>query len=324
MVRDDDAGREVLTVAEPDAAGDAAFDVDLDRSRDAGADRSTKALRRRREGARERSDPAPGRGAERPVVDREVVEEAEERARGEGTLGERAHRGAAEHGAHRLGGDGLVEEVASGHEEEAQHLVHLARAEAEELRGDRAQAPGRLGRGHRQLGRRRAVERAEESDGVVDGAGQLRQGAQGDRRRAEGGDRRAPDHLHGEAQLGHHLGIERGGGHAHVGAEAWGERLGRDGTADRGARLEHEHAQPRAGEAGRGREGVGRGAQEEDVALAHESLPSRSSRRMAMAALRPGAPVMQPPGWVLEPHIHRFFTGVRYCAQPGAGRRKKI
>ena len=40
------------------------------------------------------------------------------------------------------------------------------------------------------------------------------------------------------------------------------------------------------------------------------------------AALRPGAPMMPPPGCVAEPHMYRPSTGVRYCAHPGTGRRK--
>src|SRR5262245_59969838 len=31
-----------------------------------------------------------------------------------------------------------------------------------------------------------------------------------------------------------------------------------------------------------------------------------------------------PPGWAAAPHRYSPFTGVRYCAQPAAGRRKNI
>ena len=44
---------------------------------------------------------------------------------------------------------------------------------------------------------------------------------------------------------------------------------------------------------------------------------------ICIAALRPGAPMMPPPGCVAEPHMYRSRIGVRYCAQPGAGRKKK-
>src|SRR5204862_318466 len=44
--------------------------------------------------------------------------------------------------------------------------------------------------------------------------------------------------------------------------------------------------------------------------------------RMRSAQLRPGAPMMPPPGCVAEPHIQRLRTGVLYCAHPGTGRAK--
>ena len=47
------------------------------------------------------------------------------------------------------------------------------------------------------------------------------------------------------------------------------------------------------------------------------------SFRISSAANRPGAPMMPPPGWVADPHIYRFLIGVRNCAHPGTGRRKK-
>ena len=48
----------------------------------------------------------------------------------------------------------------------------------------------------------------------------------------------------------------------------------------------------------------------------------RPCPRMRRAAFRPGAPMTPPPGWVADPHIHRFRRGVAYFAQPGAGRKK--
>src|SRR5205085_4275780 len=47
------------------------------------------------------------------------------------------------------------------------------------------------------------------------------------------------------------------------------------------------------------------------------------SRMMCMAGNRPGAAIIPPPGCVAEPHMYRFFMGVRYCAHPGTGRKKK-
>ena len=43
---------------------------------------------------------------------------------------------------------------------------------------------------------------------------------------------------------------------------------------------------------------------------------------MRRAALRPGAPMMPPPGCVADPPIHNWRIGVAYCAHPGDGRRK--
>ena len=43
---------------------------------------------------------------------------------------------------------------------------------------------------------------------------------------------------------------------------------------------------------------------------------------MTMAAFRPGAPVMDPPGWVEPPVWYRPGMGIRCAAQPGAGRER--
>src|SRR5581483_5495190 len=52
-------------------------------------------------------------------------------------------------------------------------------------------------------------------------------------------------------------------------------------------------------------------------------LGNRSDFSTSRAAIRPGAPMMPPPGWVAEPQSHRSLTGVRYLAHPGTGRLKK-
>ena len=42
----------------------------------------------------------------------------------------------------------------------------------------------------------------------------------------------------------------------------------------------------------------------DDVALAdHRALHHHCSARIRLAALRPGAPMIPPPGWVADPHM---------------------
>jgi len=48
----------------------------------------------------------------------------------------------------------------------------------------------------------------------------------------------------------------------------------------------------------------------------------RFSFRYSSAEIRPGAPMMPPPGCVADPHIQRSRTGVRYRDHPGTGRLK--
>jgi hypothetical protein len=43
------------------------------------------------------------------------------------------------------------------------------------------------------------------------------------------------------------------------------------------------------------------------------------SCRSTIAALRPGAPVMEPPGWLDPPVWYRPGMGMRWEAQPGKG-----
>ena len=52
------------------------------------------------------------------------------------------------------------------------------------------------------------------------------------------------------------------------------------------------------------------------------ALPALPCLEIRIAALRPGAPMMPPPGCVADPHMYRRSMGVAYCAQPGTGRRK--
>jgi hypothetical protein len=48
------------------------------------------------------------------------------------------------------------------------------------------------------------------------------------------------------------------------------------------------------------------------VSRRHATLPfPERAPRSSSAAIRPGAPMIPPPGWVAEPHIHRSLIGVR-------------
>src|SRR5262249_55491744 len=91
---------------------------------------------------------------------------------------------------------------------------------------------------------------------------------------------------------------------------------GQRAAPDAVALLDHGRLQAGAREQRRGHEPVHAAAYDDDVG--HDRCP-----RILSAALRPGAPMMPPPGCVAEPHIHSFRMGVSYCAQPGTGRAKK-
>src|SRR5687768_16913814 len=115
--------------------------------------------------------------------------------------------------------------------------------------------------------------------------------------------------------------------------ESWMELFGDGGAANDRPRFEHErlHASPR--QHGCRREAIVTAADEDDVGhldppsfAASESTLARLRRRgvrrsSSSAALRPGAPMMPPPGCVADPHIYRLLMGVRYLAHPGTGRR---
>ncbi len=64
----------------------------------------------------------------------------------------------------------------------------------------------------------------------------------------------------------------------------------------------------------RGDQAVVAAADDEHALLRHQATcfpPRFFSFRYSSAAMRPGAPMMPPPGCVAEPHIHRSWTGVR-------------
>ncbi len=76
--------------------------------------------------------------------------------------------------------------------------------------------------------------------------------------------------------------------------------------------LEKEHLPARLPEESGRRQAVVASPDHDDVVphpfpFPQIALALRSSR----AAFAPGAPIIPPPGWVAEPHIQRFRTGVR-------------
>ena len=79
-------------------------------------------------------------------------------------------------------------------------------------------------------------------------------------------------------------------------------------AADRLAPLENQHLATRPRETRRGGEAVLAGADDHGVeARRHTALASS----MVRAQSAPGAPMMPPPGWVPEAHIHSPSMGVR-------------
>ena len=85
--------------------------------------------------------------------------------------------------------------------------------------------------------------------------------------------------------------------------------FGDGGAADDTAPLEHQRPEAGLREVARGDEAVVPAADDDDVAAgrsrrAHaRTLPLRQSESSLRAALRPGAPMMPPPGCVAEPHM---------------------
>src|SRR5437763_11363017 len=97
------------------------------------------------------------------------------------------------------------------------------------------------------------------------------------------------------------------------------------GPANLRAAFEHEWFESSLGQIKGGDQPVVTAADDDDIPLAsarHYAAPL-TSLRISNAARRPFAPMMPPPGWVADPHMYRFLMGVRYCAHPGTGRRKK-
>src|SRR5688500_16790082 len=82
--------------------------------------------------------------------------------------------------------------------------------------------------------------------------------------------------------------------------------------------LEHQHPPALFCQQRRGGNAVGAGTDHDRVVAVHDEAP-----RISSAASRPPAPIIPPPGCVPEPHCQSPRTGVRYCAHPGDGRRKK-
>src|SRR5207248_6636098 len=89
------------------------------------------------------------------------------------------------------------------------------------------------------------------------------------------------------------------------------------------ATLEYDGFVAGFGEIKRGDQAVVSGADDHHRVLRHQMRPPFQSLRICCAASRPGAPMMPPPGCVAEPHIYRFFMGLRYCAHPATGRKTK-
>src|SRR5690606_437256 len=103
--------------------------------------------------------------------------------------------------------------------------------------------------------------------------------------------------------------IEAGGqGHR---AAAEGHRSSR--AADRVGTVDHQHPATGPGQV----EGAGHAVvagTDDDGVIFRGRVHRPASRMISRAALAPGAPMTPPPGWVLEPHMYRFFTGARYWA----------
>src|SRR5271156_367096 len=99
--------------------------------------------------------------------------------------------------------------------------------------------------------------------------------------------------------------------------------FGDSGAADDGAAFKNQGLVAFFREVEGGDERVVAATEDDDVALSGHAQFLPVSLRISRAASRPGAPMMPPPGCVAEPHMYNFLIGVRYLAQPAAGRRKK-
>src|SRR4029079_3890278 len=94
------------------------------------------------------------------------------------------------------------------------------------------------------------------------------------------------------------------------GAEAGMELLGHGGAAEDVPPLQHEGLEAAAREQGRGYEAVVAPTDDDDVGR-QATFPFFQSLSSSRAEMRPGAPMMPPPGWVADPHMYRPRIGVR-------------
>ena len=88
----------------------------------------------------------------------------------------------------------------------------------------------------------------------------------------------------------------------HRGVEIRVEFLGHGGAAQDVAPLQDEGLEPAAGEQSRGHEAVVASADDDDVGL-QATFPFFQSLSSSRAEMRPGAPMIPPPGCVAEPHM---------------------
>jgi hypothetical protein len=109
--------------------------------------------------------------------------------------------------------------------------------------------------------------------------------------------REALDPVLCEIHVAHDVGMEAGTVSERRALETRMNVAGRRAAADRAARLEHDRLQPGPGEVVRRHEAVVACADDDERAHA------RVSARIFRAALRPGAPMIPPPGCVAEPHM---------------------
>ena len=80
------------------------------------------------------------------------------------------------------------------------------------------------------------------------------------------------------------------------------ELLGHGGAAEDVAPLQDEGLEAAAREQGRGDEAVVASADDDDVGL-QATFPLFQSLSSSSAEMRPGAPMIPPPGWVADPHM---------------------
>src|ERR1700733_15935830 len=101
--------------------------------------------------------------------------------------------------------------------------------------------------------------------------------------------------------------------------------FGDRGAANYVAAFQQQRLQTFFCEIKRSDERVVAAAENHDFALRGHGqfFPLPVSFRISRATRRPGAPMIPAPGWVAGRHMYNFLMGVRYRAQPAAGRKKK-